>query len=57
MTSGIEEIEVNSDYIRGLKDAYRTLIDIITENTLLSNSDIKLIVERQLIIEENNQEQ
>ena len=54
MISGVEDIEITSDYVRGIKAAYRTVISIINENPLLSKNDIKLMVERQLMIEENN---
>jgi hypothetical protein len=54
MISGVEEIKISDDYLRGIKTAYRTIIAIIEENPLLSKNDIKLIVERQLTIEENN---
>lgn len=54
MTPGIEMIEISPEYLRGIKDAYRTVLAILKENPLLSNSDIKLIVERQLMLEENN---
>lgn len=54
MIKGVEELEITADYIRGLKAGYRNVIEIIQENPLLSKNDIKLIVERQLMIEENN---
>ena len=54
MIVGVEDNEINNDYVRGVKDAYRTVIAIINENPLCSKNDIKFIVERQLMIEENN---
>lgn len=46
--------EINLDYIRGAKDAYRTVMDLIEENKILSKNDILIMIERQFHIEENN---
>lgn len=54
LTWGVEDLEVTSEYIRGLKDAYRTVIAIINDNLQLGANDVKVIVERQLWLEENN---
>ncbi len=45
---GVKDEDINLDYIRGLKEAYRTVLSIIEENPLLSKNDIKVLVERQL---------
>jgi hypothetical protein len=50
----MEDELINNDYLRGLKEAYRTVIGIIKENPLLSKNDVLILVERQLRLEENN---
>lgn len=54
MTTGLEDLDITPDFLRGIKVAYRTVIGIIEDNPELTSNEIKAIFERQLSLEENN---